>query len=100
MRRYTVGRVRLIIRNAQESPANLKLSWKTMGAGHFAHTEHGYYLVYRNIDPESKEIRWSAKFETLSGYSLNPETWNRSKYFDDLEDAQLFCEEHAGSIEQ
>jgi hypothetical protein len=70
-----------------------------LGAGHFAHTEHGYYLVYRNIDPESKEILWSSKFESLSGYSL-PQKWNRSQFFDSLEGAQLFCEEHAEDIAQ
>jgi hypothetical protein len=88
-----------LIPQRSRNPANLKLSWKTLGAGHFAHTEHGYYLVYRNIDPESKEIRWSAKFESLSGYFLL-ERWNRSQFFEGLEDAQLFCEEHAEDIEQ
>jgi hypothetical protein len=79
---------------------NLKLSWKTVGAGYFAKSEHGYYLAYRNIDPESREIRWCAKFQPLSGHSLKPERWNQCKFFDSFEGAQLFCEEHAENIEQ
>jgi hypothetical protein len=79
---------------------NLKLSWKTVGSGYFAKSEHGYYLAYRNIDLESKEVRWCAKFQPLSGHSLKPERWNQSQFFDSFEGAQLFCEAHAGSTEQ
>jgi hypothetical protein len=77
----------------------LKLSWKTLGAGHFAKSKHGYYLAYLNIDLESKEMRWYAKFEPLSGDSLKSEKWNQSQFFYGLQDAQLFCEEHAQAHE-
>ena len=70
-----------------------------LGPGQLAKSEYGYYLTYRNIDPESRVVRWYAKFEPLSGDSLKSEKWNQSQFFYGLQDAQLFCEEHAQAHE-
>ena len=78
---------------------NLKFSWKTAGSGFFAKSEHGYYLVYRNIDPESKLVCWYAKFEPLVDDYLKPEKFSQSQSFSSFEHAQMFCEKHAQSLE-
>jgi hypothetical protein len=78
---------------------NLKLSWKALGPGQLAKSEYGYYLTYRNIDPESRVVRWYAKFEPRSSHFLKQEKWSQSQFFFSLEDAQLFCEEHAQAFE-
>jgi hypothetical protein len=77
----------------------LQLSWKALNAGQLAKSERGYYLAYLNIDPESKVVRWYAKFEPRSGHFLKQEEWSQSHFFYRLEDAQLFCEEHAQALE-
>jgi hypothetical protein len=83
----------------QKPSCNLKLSWKALGPGQLAKSEYGYYLTYRNIDPESRVVRWYAKFEPRSSHFLKQEKWNQSQFFFSLEDAQLFCEEHAQAFE-
>jgi hypothetical protein len=77
----------------------LKLTWKALGPGQLAKSEYGYYLTYRNIDPESRVVRWYAKFEPRSSHFLKQEKWSQSQFFMSLEDAQLFCEEHAQGFE-
>ncbi len=77
----------------------LKLTWKALGPGQLAKSEYGYYLTYRNIDPESRVVRWYAKFEPRSSHFLKQEKWSQSQFFMSLEDAQLFCEEHAQAFE-
>jgi hypothetical protein len=77
----------------------LQLSWKALAAGQLAKSKHGYYLAYLNIDPESMVVRWCAKFEPRSGHFLQQKAWNQAHFFYRLEDAQLFCEEHAQASE-
>ena len=88
------------VNSANLKISNLKLSWKALGPGQLAKSEFGYYLTYRNIDPESRVVRWYAKFEPRSSHSWKEEKWSQSQFFFSLEDAQLFCEEHAEDIGQ
>jgi hypothetical protein len=70
------------------------------GVGHLAKSIHGYYLVYRNFDNETKTNRWFAKYET--GSDRFGEQVSRVEFqgFDGLEDAQAFCEKNALDVER
>jgi hypothetical protein len=73
----------------------LQLSWEALAAGQLAKSEYGYYLAYRNIDPESRVIRWYAKFEPRSGHFLVQEEW---PFFDSLKEVQAFCQGHEQAL--
>jgi hypothetical protein len=72
------------------------LAWQAYGLGHLTKSVHGYYLVYRNFDNEMKTNRWFAKYETGSDRSVEQELHG----FDNLEEAQAFCEKHARDVER
>ena len=76
------------------------LAWQAYGVGHLAKSIHGYYLVYRNFDNETKTNRWFAKYET--GSDRFGEQVSRVEFqgFDGLEDAQAFCEKNALDVER
>jgi hypothetical protein len=78
----------------------MALTWQTYGLGHLAKSIHGYYLVYRNFDNETKTNRWFAKYET--GSDSFGEQVSRTEFhgFDSLEDAQAFCEKNALEVER
>jgi hypothetical protein len=74
------------------------LAWQAYGLGHLAKSIHGYLLVYRNFDNEMKTNRWFAKYET--GSDRFGEQVSRIEFhgFDNLEDAQAFCEKNAREL--
>jgi hypothetical protein len=76
------------------------LTWQKYGLGLLAKSIHGFYLVYRNFDNEMKAIRWFAEYET--GSDRFGEQVSRTKFqkFDNLEDAQAFCEKNALDVEE
>jgi hypothetical protein len=76
------------------------LAWQAYGLGHLAKSIHGYYVVYRNFDNEMKTNRWFAKNET--GSDRLGEQANRIGFqgFDNLKDAQAFCEKNARDVER
>jgi hypothetical protein len=76
------------------------LAWQAFGLGHLAKSIHGYYLVYRNFDNERKTNRWFAKYETGSDRFGEQVSWVEFQGFDNLEDAQAFCEKNARDVEQ
>jgi hypothetical protein len=78
----------------------MELTWQSYGLGLLAKSIHGYYLVYRNFDSEMKTIRWFAEYET--GSDRFGEQVSRTKFqrFDNLENAQAFCEKNRLDVEQ
>jgi hypothetical protein len=68
--------------------------------GLLAKSIHGYYLVYRNFDREVKAIRWFAEYETGSNRFGEQVSRTEFQRFDNLEDAQAFCEKNALDVEQ
>jgi hypothetical protein len=76
------------------------LTWQRYGLGQLAKSTHGYYLVYRNFDKEMKTIRWFAEYET--GSDRFGEQVSRIEFhgFDNLEDAQAFCEKNALEVDR
>jgi hypothetical protein len=67
----------------------------SLAVGQFAKSEYGFYLAYRNIDPESMMVRWYAKFEPRSNHFLVQEEW---QFFDTLKEVQAFCQGHAQGL--
>jgi hypothetical protein len=66
--------------------------------GHLAKSVHGYYLVYRNFDNEMKTNRWCAKYETGSNRFAEQVSRIEFRGFDNLEEAQAFCEKNAQDV--
>jgi hypothetical protein len=78
----------------------IRLSWQKYGLGLLAKSIHGFYLVYRNFDNEMKAIRWFAEYETGSDRFGEQVSRTEFQNFDNLEDAQAFCEQNAQDVEQ
>jgi hypothetical protein len=76
------------------------LTWQKFGLGLLARSVHGFYLVYRNFDNEMKVIRWFAEYETGSGRFGEQVSRTKFQKFDNLEDAQAFCEKNALDVEE
>ena len=76
------------------------LAWQAYGLGHLAKSIHGYYVVYRNFDNEMKTNRWFAKYETGSDRLGEQASRIGFQGFDNLEDAQAFCEKNARDVER
>jgi hypothetical protein len=67
--------------------------------GLLAKSIHGFYLVYRNFDNQMKAIRWFAEYETGSDRFGEQVSRTEFQNFDNLEDAQAFCEKNAQDVE-
>jgi hypothetical protein len=79
---------------------NTELTWQPYGLGLLAKSIHGYYLVYRNFDSEMKTIRWFVEYETGSGRFGEQVSRIAFQRFDNLEDAQAFCDKNGLDVEQ
>jgi hypothetical protein len=79
---------------------NYGISLASIRIGTSRESIHGYYLVYRDFDNEMKTNRWFAKYET--GSDRFEEQVSRVEFqgFDNLKDAQAFCEKNALDVER
>jgi hypothetical protein len=74
------------------------VEWKSYGPGHLAKSDHGFYMVYQNLDLALGCVRWFAKYQGHSDDFSKREDWIDFQFFDSLEAAQAHCEMHAQSL--